>query len=72
MQANFQPLYTPSTPGWDQKVKTIFLKVVMLHIKLNERRVEHDASKMFDLMHTLDLLGWVKISDVEIVQKSIF
>ena len=24
MQANILPFYTPSTPGWGQKVKTIF------------------------------------------------
>ena len=27
---------------------------------------------MFDIMHTPDLLGWVKRSDIEIVQISIF
>ena len=29
------------------------------------------AIKMFDLMHTPDLLGWIKRSDIEIVQISI-
>ena len=35
MVANILPTDTPSTQGWDQKVKLyIFLKEVMLHIKL--------------------------------------
>ena len=29
------------------------------------------AFKMFDIMHTPGLLGWVKMSDIEIVQISI-
>ena len=37
MQAKILPFYTPNTPGWDQKVKTI-LKKVMLHIKLIEKK----------------------------------
>ena len=44
----------------------------MLHIKLKERSVEHYASKMLDHMHSSYLLGWVKWSDIEIVQISIF
>ena len=60
MQANILPFYTPSTPGWGQKVKLFFLKKFMLHIKLKGKSVEHWASKMFDLLHTLDLLGWVE------------
>ena len=44
----------------------------MLHIKLNGKCVEHYASKMFDLRHTPDLLDWVKRSDIEFVQISIF
>ena len=36
-----------------------------------ERSEEHYASKMLDLMHTPDLFGWVKSSDIEIVQTSI-
>ena len=44
----------------------------MLHIKLNGKKVEQYASKVFDLMHTPDLLGGVKMSDIEIVQISIF
>ena len=35
MVANILPTDTPSTRGWGQKVKLyLFLKVVMLHIKL--------------------------------------
>ena len=35
MVANILPTDTPSTQGWGQKVKLyLFLKVVMLHIKL--------------------------------------
>ena len=45
---------------------------VMLHIKLKERSVGHYASKMFDLMHIPGLLDWVKKSDTEIMQISIF
>ena len=42
MQANILSLHTPSTPqGRGSKVKTFFLKVVMLHIKL--MGMEHRA-----------------------------
>ena len=34
-QANILSLHTPLTPGVGSNVKTFFLKVVMLHIKLN-------------------------------------
>ena len=43
MVAHILPTDTPSTQGWGQKVKPyIFVKVVMLHIKLKgiERRVQ--------------------------------
>ena len=37
MVANILPTDTPSTQGWGQKVKPyLFLKVVMLHIKLKQ------------------------------------
>ena len=43
MVANILPTDTPMTQGWGQKVKLyIFLKVVMLHIKL--KGIEHRAS----------------------------
>ena len=42
----------------------------MLHIKLNGKKSK--PLYKFDLMHTTDLLGWVKMSDIEIVQISIF
>ena len=42
MIANILPTDTPSTQRWGQKVKLyLFLKVVMLHIKL--KGVEHRA-----------------------------
>ena len=42
MVANILPTDTPLTQGWGQKVKLyIFLKVVMLHIKL--KAIEHRA-----------------------------
>ena len=42
MVANILPTDTASTQGWGQKVKLyLFLKVVMLHIKL--KAVEHIA-----------------------------
>ena len=46
--------------------------IFMLHIKLQEKSVEHNASKTFDHMHTTDLFGWVKVSDIESVQIRIF
>ena len=69
MQANSVPFYTRSSPGWGQKVKTFFfLNIIMLHFNKKERSVEHYAFEMFDLMHTPDLLVWVKRLDIEIVQ----
>ena len=59
MHANGLPFYTPLTPVWGQKVKQ-FLWCT-----------SHYAIKMFDIMHTPCLLGWVKRSDIEIVQISI-
>ena len=42
MVENILPTDTPSTQGWGQKVKLyLFLKVVMLHIKL--KGIEHRA-----------------------------
>ena len=37
MQANILPFYKHSTPGWDQEVKTIFLKA-MLNIILKVKK----------------------------------
>ena len=42
-------------------------KQVMMHIKLKNIKLSK-----FDLMHTPDIFGWVKRSDIEIVQISIF
>ena len=68
MQANILPLYTPLTHGW---VKTFFLMVVMLQIKLMGKMCRHKVSTIFGLMLTPDVLGWVKRSDIVIVQISI-
>ena len=42
----------------------------MLLIKLKRKRCRTLCK--FNLMHTPDILGWVKSSDIEIVQISIF
>ena len=72
MQANILPFYIPTTPGLGQKVKivVVFLKA-MLHIKLKGEMLRTLYIKMFDLMHIPELLGWVKSSDIQIVQISI-
>ena len=58
--------------SWDEVKwsKQFFLKVAMLHIKLKGKKCSatQHASKVFDRMHTPDLLGWVKTPDIEIVQ----
>ena len=36
-----------------------------------ERSLEHYASNMLDLMHIPGIFGWVRRSDIEIVQISI-
>ena len=56
MQANSLPFYTSMTPGWGQKVKTIFFlkKVMMLHIKL-KGSIKHYASKCLTLCTPLTL-----------------
>ena len=51
-----------------QKRSKYILKV-MLHIKLKDKKCRKLCK--FDLMQTPDLLGWVKKSDIEIVQISI-
>ena len=60
MHENVLPFYTPSTPVCGQKVKMFFFCRRLCYIS-------HYAIKMFDLMHTTDLLGWVKRLDFEIV-----
>ena len=55
MHTNVLPFYTPLTPVWGQKLKHFFLKKVMVHITLLQL-------KMFDVIHTPGLLGWVKMS----------
>ena len=61
MQANILPFLTQI----GQNVKHFFL-----HIKLKRKKCRTFCK--FDLMHTFDLLGWVKRSDIEIVQIRIF
>ena len=61
MHANVLPFYTPLTPVCGQKVKK----------KKSEESYGAYAIKMFDIMRTPGLLGWVKRSDIEIVQISI-
>ena len=68
MLENVLPLHQP--PDGVKRSKTFFLKKVMLHIKLKGKTCRTLCK--FDLMHTPDLLGWVKRSDIEIVQISIF
>ena len=40
----------------------------MLHITLKGKSVDQHTSKSFDLAHTVDLLGWVVRSVIEITQ----
>ena len=55
MHANVLHFYTPSTPVRGQKVKRFFF-----FEKGYVAYQSHYAIKMFDPMHTPDLLGWVK------------
>ena len=48
------PFCTPSTPVVGVK-RTFLLKVVMLHIKLNEKNVEQHNRNVFYFMHYPDL-----------------
>ena len=57
MVAIILPSDKPLTLGFGQKVKPcLFLKVVMLHIKL--KGIEHHESKYAVITHTLDPMGW--------------
>ena len=69
LQANSLPFYTPMTPRWGQKVNSFFF-LKKVHIKLKGKKCRTLCK--FEIMHTPDLYGWVKTSDIEIVQKSIF
>ena len=53
-------------------VKTFFLKVLMLHIKLKEKTRRAKFKQMFDLMQNPELLGWSKRPAIEIVQIGLF
>ena len=64
MHANVLPFHTLDTCMWTKGKNVFFLKKVMLYIL-------HDAIKMFGIMQTPGLLGWVKRSDIEIVYVSI-
>ena len=66
-------IFCPFTHPWmGSKGQNIFYEeLVMLHIKLQGKSLEHYASKMFDCMLTPDGLGMVKGSDIEIVQINI-
>ena len=61
MVANILPTDTHLTLELGQKVKPcLFLKVVMLHIKLMgiEHRALHHESKYAVITHILDPMGW--------------
>ena len=63
MVANVLPTDTPSTQGVGSKVKLyLFLKVVMLHIKLREFSTEHHESKHAVITHNNDPCHGVKRS----------
>ena len=70
MQANILPFYSPLTPGWDQKVKTIFSRLQgkkfrkMFYLMLNKnirlgKKVTHwnYADKYIFIEHS-DLIGF--------------
>ena len=56
MQVHILSLYTPSTPGMGSKVITFFLKVVMLHIKLNGMEHKTLCKYRVFLTHSIDPL----------------
>ena len=59
MVANILPTDTPSTQGWGQKVKLyLFLKVVMLHIKLKLTTLAATWYQIFCLQTHPRPRGW--------------
>ena len=69
----FCPFIQPRPLGGIKYQNTFFWRwSCCISILKKERSVEHYASTKFDLVHTPDLLGWVKRSDIETVQISIF
>ena len=64
MQTNILPFKHPTVPERGPRVTRFSEGHVAYQNK--ERSVEHYASKIFDHMHTFDLLGWVKKSDINI------
>ena len=66
-------VFTPSSPGWGKKINGFMFIYGSGHVayQIKGKSVEQYASKMFDLMHNPDPLGWVKRSDIEIVRISI-
>ena len=66
MQAHNYSVFTYTLdPSGGVTVKIHVLKVVMLHFKLKEWKIEHTASTYFVLTHTLNL--WVRL---ECIRKS--
>ena len=64
-------LINPTIPKLCQKSQnSFFLKSVVLHIKLKGKKCIQLCK--FDLVNTSDPLGWVKGSDIEIVQMCMF
>ena len=55
----FCPFILPQSLGGVKRSKYFFSEGGHVAYQ-KERSIEHYASKMFDLMHTPDLLGWVK------------
>ena len=69
MQANNLHLYTSTYPQLGSKGQNIFLKVLS-HIKIKRKKCRSLCKS--DLMQTPGLWDWVKRSDIESVQISIF
>ena len=72
MQAHNLSLQTPRPVRQGQKVKTFFLNVVMLHIKLKGNKYRPTYKEKTLILHTLLTLGQVERSNIESVQISIF
>ena len=68
----FFPFIHPWPPDGVKRSKHFFLKYmyVMSHIKLKGKTWRTLCK--FDLMHTPEIMGWVKRTNIEIVQISIF
>ena len=63
----FCPFTHPQPLDGVKRTKLFFLKVIFhINTMYKEKSLEHYTSKMFDLVHTTDLLGLVKRSDIEL------